>query len=47
MLLLDKFLIFIMEGIKLHKEQMISIYQWPAILQQLLQKQFYTSDSMC
>lgn len=47
MLLSDKLLIFSIGGIKLHEEQVLSIYQWPAILQQLFQKQFYISDSMC
>lgn len=36
-----------MGGIKLHIEKVISIYQWPATLQHLFQKQFYISDSVC
>jgi len=46
-MLLDKFLIFNTGGIKLPKEQMSSIYQWPVLLQHLLHKQFYTSDNVC
>lgn len=40
---LEKFLIFNMGGIKLPKEQVSSIYQWPNLPQHLLQKQLYMS----
>lgn len=40
-MLLDEFCIFNMGGITLPKEQVSSIYQWPTLLQHLLQKQFY------
>lgn len=35
-----------MGGIKFPKENVSSIYQWRALLQHLLQKQFYPSDNV-